>query len=208
MTKVMQRSEVYHILTPAFSDTFEPEIIKTTRMKFTQKHSSMNSIRIAMMVTALFFSAGVFTGCSSGNENANKDASSENNLMKEAETAKDDGLGIGPVKHVDIPAAIDAKMADAGKSLFEAKCTACHKWQKEKYVGPGLMGVTQRRKPEWIMNQILNPDGMTKSDPTAKELLATYLTQMTNQNVTEQDARSIYEYFRKMDKEGATASSK
>lgn len=163
-------------------------------------------MQVAMISIAFYFSSAVLTGCSSGNSGDAANDASSGNLMKDAENAKDDGLGIGPVKHVDIPAEIDSKMADAGKALFEAKCTACHKWQKEKYVGPGLMGVTQRRKPEWIMNQILNPAEMTQKDPTAKQLLATYLTQMTNQNVAEPDARSIYEYFRKMDKEGTSAS--
>lgn len=175
-------------------------------MKNTKNSLVIRAVQIAMIGTALYFSSTVLTGCSSGSDSATTDNTS-GNLMKDAENAKDDGLGIGPVKHVEIPVAIDDKMADAGKALFEAKCTACHKWQKEKYVGPGLMGVTQRRKPEWIMNQILNPAEMTQKDPTAKELLATYLTQMTNQNVTEPDARSIYEYFRKMDS-GTTSASK
>jgi hypothetical protein len=61
------------------------------------------------------------------------------------------------------------------------------------------MGVTKRREPEWIMNQIMVPDKMTAEDPIAKELLATYMTQMTNQNITEEQARNILEYFRQQD---------
>ena len=49
------------------------------------------------------------------------------------------------------------------------------------------------------MNMILNPTEMTQKDPTAKELLATHLTQMTNQNVTQEDARKLLEYLRKID---------
>jgi hypothetical protein len=41
---------------------------------------------------------------------------------------------------------------------------------------------------------------MTKKDPEAKKLLAEHLTQMTNQNVNEQDARAILEFLRKNDK--------
>jgi hypothetical protein len=69
----------------------------------------------------------------------------------------------------------------------------------EKVVGPALGGVTKRRTPEWIMNMILNPEEMTKQDPTAQALLAEHLTQMTFQNVTEKEARAILEYFRKTD---------
>jgi len=173
----------------------------------TKNHNVAARLMYGIMIgAAVYFSTTTLTGCSSGNQNETT-ADASGNLMKDAENAKNDGLGIGPVKHANIPAAIDDQMAEAGKTLFETKCTACHKWQKEKYVGPGLVGVTQRRKPEWIMNQILNPLEMTQKDPTAKELLAKYLTQMTNQNVSEQDARSIYEYFRKMDKQGTTASA-
>jgi mono/diheme cytochrome c family protein len=155
---------------------------------------------IAVMI---FSSAVLFNSCSSGEQNGakeeNESSEGSDNLMKDAETMKDDGKGFGPVKNVVLADAIDEKMAAEGLKLFEAKCTACHKWQKEKYVGPGLMGVTQRRKPEWIMNQILNPLEMTQKDPTAKELFETYLVQMTNQNVTEPEARNMLEYFRKMD---------
>lgn len=112
--------------------------------------------------------------------------------------APDNGLGVGPVKTVDV-SKFDAALAETGKGLFEAKCTACHRLTDEKVVGPGLKGVTERRKPEWIMNMIINPTEMTQKDPQAKELLATHLTQMTNQNVEEKDARALLEYLRQND---------
>ncbi|EKD41544.1 MAG: cytochrome c [uncultured bacterium] len=71
----------------------------------------------------------------------------------------------------------------------------------ERYVGPNLVGVTTRRKPEWVMNMILNPVEMTQKDPVANDLLATYLTQMTFQNVTQDEVRLIYEFFRQNDAE-------
>jgi hypothetical protein len=46
---------------------------------------------------------------------------------------------------------------------------------------------------------MLNPAEMTANDSIAKELLATYLTQMANQNLTEEQARNILEYFRQQD---------
>jgi mono/diheme cytochrome c family protein len=112
--------------------------------------------------------------------------------------AEDNGLGVGPVKTVEV-AGLDPKLAETGKGLFEAKCTACHRLTDEKVVGPGLKGVTERRKPEWIMNMILNPTEMTQKDPQAKALLAEHLTQMTNQNVEEKDARALLEFLRQND---------
>lgn len=106
-------------------------------------------------------------------------------------------IGIGPVKEVKL-GSIDQNLVNKGKSTFETKCASCHKFDS-KLVGPPLQGVTQRRKPEWIMNMILNPQQMTQENPTAKELFATYLVQMTFQDVTQDDARAILEYFRSID---------
>lgn len=168
-------------------------------MKKTALSLSIRTLKMSIAALPVLFIIATFQGCSSNTTESTDANSGGGNMMKDAEEMKDDGKGVGPVKSVEIPASIDATMAESGQKLFEAKCTACHKFSAEKYVGPGLLGVTKRRKPEWIMNMMLNPTEMTQKDPTAKELLATHLTQMTNQNVSEADARSIYEYFRKMD---------
>jgi len=89
-------------------------------------------------------------------------------------------------------------MAQNGEKLFGAKCAACHK-MNERYVGPALSGVTTRRQPEWIMNMIMNPQEMTQKDATAQTLLGEYMTQMTFQNLTQEETRSILEYFRSND---------
>ena len=107
-------------------------------------------------------------------------------------------IGIGPVKKVELSQTIDPALSEKGKGIFDVKCVACHKLD-DKLVGPPLHGVTKRRKPEWIMNMILNPEQMTKENLEAKKLFGQYLTQMTFQNVTEQDARAILEYLRTVD---------
>jgi mono/diheme cytochrome c family protein len=103
------------------------------------------------------------------------------------------GRGIGPVDHVDI-SQLDAARAMKGADLFTAKCSACHKIE-ERYIGPALTGVTKRRTPEWICNQILNPENMIQQDPTAKALLAIYIAPMANQHLTREEAESILAYF-------------
>lgn len=108
-------------------------------------------------------------------------------------------LGIGPVTSVVLEADIKEALAKQGQTLFEAKCSACHKTD-ERYVGPALKGVTERRQPEWIMNMILNPQEMVQKNEAAKELLGEYLVPMTFQNLTQDEARAILEYFRKIDK--------
>ncbi|GEO05024.1 hypothetical protein AAE02nite_26880 [Adhaeribacter aerolatus] len=137
--------------------------------------------------------------CSSGSNEKNTQSEQENAATESpaaaAAPAADEGTGIGPVKNVSLGAEIDQALADKGKAVFESKCTACHKFG-ERYVGPDLAGVTERRKPEWIMNMVLNPQEMVQQDPTAKELLGEFMTQMPNQNLTEDEARSVLEYFR------------
>lgn len=113
----------------------------------------------------------------------------------------DPELGIGPVKEVKLDPQVNNDLVNKGKQIFDVKCTPCHRIN-EKLVGPALQDVTKRRKPEWIMNMILNPDQMLKENMIAKSLLTSgqFATQMTFQNVTQDDARAILEYFRSNDK--------
>ena len=105
-----------------------------------------------------------------------------------------------PVKSVEL-GPLDQELARKGKELFKLKCTACHKID-QRYIGPALKGVTKRRNPAWIMNQILDPAFMIEHDPITQELLAEYHTRMTFQNVTKEDARAILEYLRWIDEKG------
>jgi cytochrome c2 len=93
-------------------------------------------------------------------------------------------------------------------AIFESKCAACHKTTDQKVVGPGLKGVTTRRQPAWILNMMTNPIEMTQKDPTAKELLAEHLTQMTFQDVSDEQAKQILEYLRQNDADETTAEAK
>ncbi len=108
--------------------------------------------------------------------------------------------GVGPVTELKL-GPLDENLAKKGKELFSAKCGACHKME-ERFVGPALKDVTKRRQPEWILNMILNPVEMTQKDPEAMKLLEEFLTQMTFQNVTEEEAKNILEYFRRYAEKG------
>jgi mono/diheme cytochrome c family protein len=104
--------------------------------------------------------------------------------------------GIGPVKSVTIAAEVDQSLADQGKAVYDKMCTACHKPDK-KYIGPAPKDILERRTPEWVMNMILNPEVMIVQDPLAKDLLMEFNgAPMANQNLTEEEARAILEYFR------------
>ncbi len=112
-------------------------------------------------------------------------------------------FGVGPVKEEMKLEPINDNMVARGKEIFNVKCVACHKFDV-RLVGPPLKDVTKRRRPEWIMNQILNPVEMTQKDKTSKELFAQYLVQMTFQDVNNLDARALLEYFRAVDENKVT----
>jgi len=105
--------------------------------------------------------------------------------------------GIGPITSVSL-GPIDPDRVSKGLQIFQTKCFVCHKLD-EKLVGPALKGVTKRRSPEWILNQVLNPTEMAAKDPIAKDLVAQLHTQMTPQGLSEDEARSVLDYLRQVD---------
>ncbi len=115
---------------------------------------------------------------------------------KPSETIDLTNKGVGPIKNLELPAEIDQAMAAKGMEVYKNKCMACHKPDK-KFIGPAPKGILLRRTPEWIMNMILDPEDMIKKDPLAKALLVEFNgSPMANQNLTEEEARQVLEYFR------------
>lgn len=109
-----------------------------------------------------------------------------------------DNKGIGPIKSVKFEDAVNEDLAAKGEQTFNTICIACHA-VNQRMIGPAMAGVYERRSPEWVMNMILNPDGMLKEDPIAKALLKEYNNAiMLNQNLSEEDARAVAEYLRKI----------
>ncbi len=106
----------------------------------------------------------------------------------------DDGKGYGEITEVKLNDPLDQDMVKRGSAIFDMKCAACHKLSAKRVVGPGWAGLTEKRKPEWIMNMITNVDVMLEKDPTAQKLLEECLTRMPNQNVSVGDARDILEF--------------
>ena len=144
----------------------------------------------------------LLTSCGGGSESQSS-SSNTSAPAQEAAAPAADPKGIGEIKNVDLGSAVDPALADQGKAIVDMKCTACHQLNDKRLVGPGFQGVTNRRRPEWIMNMITNVDVMLDQDPQAQKLLEECLTRMPNQNITSDDARGILEYMRKNDEEKA-----
>ncbi len=142
----------------------------------------------------------IFACSSNNNENKAEQSSSEENSSAASNPSNyDPNRGEGKFKDVSLADQLDVTMADEGKVIADLKCASCHKLTDEKLVGPGWRGVSERRKPEWIMNFITNPDAMLDKDPELQAQLELCLVRMPNQNLSDDDARKILEFMRKND---------
>lgn len=116
--------------------------------------------------------------------------------VKASERIELSNKGVGPIKSLELSTEIDQAMATNGEEIYKKMCSACHRADK-KFIGPAPMKIMERRTPEWIMNMILDPVGMVQNDPLAKELLIEFNgAPMANQNLSQEEARAVLEYFR------------
>ena len=151
-----------------------------------------------MKISILLVVAMAFMLFSCGGSEDTKATGETTNSEPEKEEVYDPmkDLGVGPITKVELGEEIDLKMAKTGEEVFTKMCTACHKVDK-KFIGPAPKGIMEKRSPEWIMNMILNPEKMIKENEAAKKLLIEYnMAPMANQNLTEEQARAILEYYR------------
>lgn len=153
-------------------------------------------MRKTNFILSVFILLGFMASCG-GNSDAPQNATTpEPKALPEA-----DPKGIGEVKNVKLTDPLEESMIVTGKAIYEMKCSACHKLTDQRVVGPGFAGVSNRRRPEWIMNMITNVDVMLEEDPVAQKLLEECLTRMPNQSVSIGDARALLEFLRKNDVE-------
>jgi mono/diheme cytochrome c family protein len=138
-------------------------------------------------------------GC--GERQAEEPASGGEAASAEGAAADASGLtteelenGIGPVREVAL-GPLDPALAAQGEQEFTNMCSSCHHLG-DRYVGPPLAGVLQRRTPEFVMNMILNPQEMVERHPEVRAMLGEYYTPMPNLGLDETRARAIVEYLR------------
>jgi len=109
--------------------------------------------------------------------------------------------GVGETSAIVLSDTIENVLAKNGKFVFEKRCASCHKLTDQRLVGPGWEGITNWRRPEWILNMITNTNEMLEKDRDAKMMLEDCLTRMPSQNVTATEARAILEFMRQNDLE-------
>jgi len=140
--------------------------------------------------------------CSNEGESAtmNKSGDAPQSMISEPESYDPKrGEGKWSAENINLGATLDATMSGEGEKISNVKCTSCHKMTEERLVGPGWKGATQKRSPEWIMNFITNPDPMIEKDPEVQAMLELCLVRMPNQNLSDEEARNVLEYMRKID---------
>ncbi|HEY8469879.1 MAG TPA: cytochrome c [Longimicrobiales bacterium] len=162
-------------------------------------------IRALLNLSIVVAIAGLLASCGSAEdsgESAVADADGATAALVPGLDVTEDELkyGIGPIRRVEL-GPLDDALAARGEELFRMKCMACHRMD-ERYVGPALRGVTERRTPEFVMNMMLNPGEMVRRHPVARAMLAAHFTEMPNQNLTEEEARALLEYLRTQTVEG------
>lgn len=151
-----------------------------------------------IIVFAWACGGGAATSSENDTTSANTSASSSSSPTASA-NAQEDAKGVGKFTNVDIPATIDKSMVSEGQKIYDLKCASCHHLDNTKLVGPGWKGVTERRKPEWIMNFVTNTDENLDKNATAQTLLEECMVRMPNQNLSDDDARHVLEFMRDND---------
>jgi mono/diheme cytochrome c family protein len=145
-----------------------------------------------IMVAILLGACGGAEGSNSATSQTSESAASAPAEAALSQTELEQGLG--PIRDLAL-APVDASLAGTGQSAFVTKCSACHKIE-ERYVAPELGTVLSRRRPEFVMNMMLNAGEMVQRHPEIKTLLAEYFTPMPVQVTDHDEARAILEYLR------------
>jgi len=148
-----------------------------------------------LVVVILLFFAGYGNGQT--NQESNESAEEPTSMIAKEEMAEPmNNKGIGPITSVILDKEIDMGMARLGEVIYQQMCITCHKPDKD-FIGPAPKGILGRRSAEWIMNMILNPEEMILKDSIAAALLIQYNgAPMADQNLSEEQARQVLEYFR------------
>jgi protein SCO1/2 len=101
------------------------------------------------------------------------------------------------VDHESYKSAQKLSKLGRGEDLFRFRCAACHSLGNENGLGPGLLGVTDRREKSWLTRWIKTPDKLlAKKDPIALSLFEQYnKVLMPNLRLSDSDVAAIIQYM-------------
>lgn len=105
-----------------------------------------------------------------------------------------------PAKGQDYANAPKLRNIDQGEQLFRTRCATCHSItgdEPDDALGPDLIGVTQRREINWLLNWLRAPDQMlANKDPIAMALYEQYgQLAMPNMRLKQREAMQLISYI-------------
>lgn len=89
-------------------------------------------------------------------------------------------------------------VAQDGKEIFNTNCTACHFATADRLVGPGLLGVTEKRSKEWFTNWVKDSQKMVEAgDKDAVALFEEYQIPMQSFEgvLTDEEILAVYNFL-------------
>ncbi len=102
--------------------------------------------------------------------------------------------GVGPITNLELNTINDSLMK-VGQQLFKDGCTQCHTMEY-KNTGPDISDILANRKPEWVMNFLLNKEEMLQRDSLAILTRLKYKTDCGSVISNKNEAIELIEYFR------------
>lgn len=164
----------------------------------------MKKIYIASLVALALF---IFAACGKDKSSSNTSQATGDSSQVIKDTSQtssenpyyDPHRGEGKFHDYD-PGSVNSGLVAKGESVYESKCQSCHKLSDESLVGPGWKGVTDKHSVDWILNFLTNTDAMLDGDPELQDFIEICMIRMPYQNLTDDDAKGIYDFMRENDK--------
>ncbi|MBW1758481.1 MAG: cytochrome c, partial [Deltaproteobacteria bacterium] len=90
----------------------------------------------------------------------------------------------------------DVAQAKTGEEIFNSGCHACHTIGGGRLIGPDLLGVSERRSEEWLVEFVQHSQSMVEAgDPVAVSLYEEHnKVVMPDQAVTKEEILAVVEY--------------
>ncbi len=136
-------------------------------------------------ISLFFYAVVVSTSCSSPQSKPTQNQG--NNAQSTAESEANE------VQKVAL-----SQAALEGKTLFKINCAQCHLMTNEDLIGPGMKGITEKHKQDWIVSFIKNSQAMIAAgDEKAIAIYEKYYkTVMPSFNFDETEINQLLAYLK------------
>jgi mono/diheme cytochrome c family protein len=156
----------------------------------------MKNLLIRPFIYSALAGALLLPACSSSEnkettstENAASGEATADNTVTEPATGDNASGGAATTASADL---------ETGKRLYSTNCAVCHKLSNEVLIGPGLAGINQKHKQEWLVSWIKNSQKVIESgDKYAVELFNKYnkVPMPAYENFSDDEIKSILAYI-------------